>query len=158
MAEAAANARELLTERIGHEEGVGEWFEITQDMISEFADLTHDHQFIHVDEDAAKAVGFPTTIAHGFLTLSMLTKLAASIPQDPEVFKGVAMGMNYGFDKVRFVNPVPNGSRVRCRSALSAVEPKGDDALHLTRTYTMEIEGSDKPALVAEWIVRLVFA
>lgn len=158
MSEAAATAFEKISERIGSEEGVGEWFEITQDMINEFADLTHDHQFIHVDESAAQSVGFPTTIAHGFLTLSMLTHLAASIPLDPELFKGVAMGMNYGFDKVRFVAPVPNGSNVRCRSELKAADRKGEDAIHLTRTYTMEIEGSEKPALVADWIVRLVFA
>ncbi|MCP4434640.1 MAG: MaoC family dehydratase [Actinomycetia bacterium] len=158
MSEAAATALAKIQERVGTEEGVGEWFEITQDMINQFADLTEDHQFIHVDEEGAKSVGFPTTIAHGFLTLSMLTHGAASIPQDPELFRGIAMGMNYGFDKVRFVNPVPNGSRLRCRSVLSAAEPKGDNAIHLTRTYTMEIEGADKPALVADWIVRLQFA
>ena len=157
MSEAAEKAYEKISAVIGTEEGVGEWFEITQDMINDFADLTHDHQFIHVDEAAAQSVGFPTTIAHGFLTLSMLTHLAASIPLDPELFKGVAMGMNYGFDKVRFIAPVPNGSRVRCRSVLKAADPKGD-AINLTRTYTMEIEGSDKPGLVADWIVRLVFA
>jgi acyl dehydratase len=158
VSEAAANALAFINGKIGEEEGVGDWFEITQEMISEFADLTHDHQFIHVDEDAAKAVGFPTTIAHGFLTLSMLTHLGSSIPQDPKMFEGIAMGMNYGFDKVRFVAPVPNGSRVRCRSTLAAAEPKGGNAIHLTRTFTMEVEGSDKPALVADWIVRMVYA
>ena len=157
MSEAAEAAHQKISERVGTEEGVGDWFEITQDMINEFADLTHDHQFIHVDEAAAQSVGFPTTIAHGFLTLSMLTHLAASIPQDPELLKGVAMGMNYGFDKVRFIAPVPNGSRVRCRAELKSAELKGD-AINLTSTYTMEIEGSDKPALAADWIVRLVFA
>jgi acyl dehydratase len=157
VSEAAATALALIEGRIGQEEGVGEWDEITQEMISEFADLTNDHQFIHVDEAAAQSVGFPTTIAHGFLTLSMLTHLGASIPQDPEMFEGVAMGMNYGFDKVRFVAPVPNGSRVRCRSTLKSAEAKGADAIHLTRTFTMEVEGSEKPALVADWIVRLVY-
>jgi len=156
MSEAAETALAVIEVKIGTEEGVGEWTEITQKMISKFADLTDDHQFIHVDPEAAKSVGFPTTIAHGFLTLSMLTHLGASIPQDPQMFVGVAMGMNYGFDKVRFIAPVPNGSRVRCRSTLKAAEPKGD-AIHLTRTFTMEIEGSEKPALVADWIVRMVY-
>ncbi len=156
MSEAAAAALAIAEAKIGQEDGVGEWTQITQEMINQFADLTSDHQFIHLDEEGAKSVGFPTTVAHGFLSLSMLTHLSSSIPQDPELLKGIAMGINYGFDKVRFLAPVPNGSNVRVRSTLKSAELKGN-AINFTRTYTMDIEGSDKPALAADWIVRLVY-
>ncbi len=130
---------------------------MTQDRIDQFADVTIDHQFIHVDPEAAKASPFGTTIAHGFLTLSMLTHLAGSIKQDPDTVKGVIMGVNYGFDKVRFVAPVPSGSKIRASSVLKDVERKGDNQIQVTRTYTIEVEGSDKPAVVADWITRLTY-
>jgi acyl dehydratase len=143
----------------GSEDGVGDWFEIDQDRINAFADVTIDHQFIHVDPEAAKSSPFGTTIAHGFLTLSMLTHLSTSIPpKDPAAFSGVVMGVNYGFDKVRFVSPVKVGSRIRARSVLKSAEPKGGDTVQLTRTYTVEIDGEERPALVADWITRVFYA
>jgi acyl dehydratase len=156
MSEAAEAAHAKFQEQIGQESEPGEWFEMTQDRINQFADVTIDHQFIHVDPEAAKATPFGTTIAHGFLTLSMLTHLSTSIPQDPETFKGVIMGVNYGFDKVRFVAPVPSGSRIRATSVLKSAELKGS-SINVTRTYTIEVEGSDKPAVVADWITRLTY-
>jgi acyl dehydratase len=159
MSDAAAKAFELYKSDVGNDEGTGEWFEVTQDQINQFADVTHDHQFIHVDPEAAKATPFGTTIAHGFLTLSMLTKLsqgATSKPPDPARFQGVLMGINYGFNKVRFVNPVKVGSRIRARGVTSNVELKGS-AIDVTRDFTVEIEGEDKPALVAQWVTRVVY-
>ncbi len=160
MSEAAAKAFELFRADIGNDEGTGEWFQITQDQINQFADVTLDHQFIHVDPERAKATPFGTTIAHGMLTLSMLTHLAAgasSAPPDPAKYAGVLMGINYGFNKVRFVNPVKVGSRIRARAVTTNAELKGN-AIDVTRTFTVEIEGEDKPALVAEWITRTVYA
>jgi acyl dehydratase len=159
MSEAAAKAFELFKADIGKDEGTGEWFEVTQDQINQFADVTHDHQFIHVDPEAAKATPFGTTIAHGFLTLSMLTKLSAgasSAAPDPARMQGVLMGINYGFNKVRFVNPVKVHSRIRARAVTSNVELKGS-SIDITRNFTVEIEGEDKPALVAEWVTRVVY-
>jgi acyl dehydratase len=160
MSQAAANALPLFQADIGNDEGTGEWFEVTQDQINRFADVTHDHQFIHIDPEAAKATPFGTTIAHGFLTLSMLTKLtvgASSAPQDAARFDGVLMGINYGFNKVRFINPVKVGSRIRARAVTSNVELKGN-SLEISRNITVEIEGEEKPALVAEWVTRVVYA
>ena len=118
-----------------------------------------DPQPFHVDPEAAKATPFGTTIAHGFLTLSMLTHLAAgasSAPADPARYQGVLMGINYGFNKVRFVNPVKAGSRIRARAVTSNVELKGD-SIEVARNFTIEIEGEEKPALVAEWVTRTVY-
>jgi acyl dehydratase len=156
MSDAAAAAHAKFQELIGQESDPGEWFEISQERINDFADVTVDHQFIHIDPEAAKATPFGGTIAHGFLTLSLLTHLGSSIKQDPETFKGVAMGINYGFDKVRFIAPVPSGSKVRATAVLKDAALKGN-AIDVTRTYTVEIEGTDKPALVADWITRLVY-
>ena len=158
MATAAETAHEIFYDRIGEPDGVGEWFEMTQERINDFADVTIDHQFIHVDPEAAKASPFGTTIAHGFLTLSMLTHLAGSIRNDPETVKGVIMGVNYGFDKVRFVSPVPSGSRIRASSVLKNAELKDLNTIQVTRTYTVEVEGSERPAVVADWITRMTYA
>lgn len=160
MSDAAARAFERYQTDIGTDEGTGEWFEVTQAQIDQFADVTHDHQFIHVDPVAAAATPFGTTIAHGFLTLSMLSHLAtgaSSAPADPARFEGFAMGINYGFNKVRFINPVKVGSRIRARAVTTDVELKGS-AIDVTRTFTIEIEGEEKPALVAEWVTRSVYA
>jgi len=160
MSEAAANALPLFQADVGNDEGTGEWFEVTQDQINQFADVTHDHQFIHVDPEAAKATPFGTTIAHGFLTLSMLTKLtvgASSAPQDAARFDGVLMGINYGFNKVRFVSPVKVGSKIRARGVTANVELKGN-MIEVTRSFTIEIEGEEKPAVAADWITRTVYA
>ncbi|MDH3753128.1 MAG: MaoC family dehydratase [Acidimicrobiia bacterium] len=144
--------------REGTDEGTSEWFEITQERIDAFADATLDHQFIHVDpERAAAETPFGGTIAHGFLTLSMLVHLDTTIPREVPKLDGVIMGINYGLNKVRFLSPVPSGSRIRANSVISNVELKGS-AVDQTRTLTVEIEGHDKPALVAEWIGRVVFA
>jgi acyl dehydratase len=158
MATAAENAAEKFRAALGQSEGEGDWFEVTQDQVDTFADVTRDHQFIHVDPEAAKATPFGGTIAHGFLTLSMLTHLMASIPQDMSRFEGILMGVNYGFDKVRFVSPVPVGKRIRATSVLSDVQLKDANNLQVTRTVTVEVEGGDRPACVAEWITRLTYA
>lgn len=158
MATNAEAAYEHLKTTEGNEEGTGEWFEVTQDLVNQFADLTHDHQFIHVDPERAAPI-FGGTIAHGFLTLSMLTHLAGSIRPSGSggPMTGLMMGMNYGFDKVRFISPVKVGSKIRASSVVKAVELKGN-SIQVTKTYTVEIEGGDKPALVADWLTRLMFA
>jgi acyl dehydratase len=159
VATKAEAAFELFKAREGQADGTGDWLEIDQDRINGFADVTEDHQFIHVDPDmAAQLSPWKVPIAHGFLTLSMLTKLAGSVPLDPATYDGVVMGINYGFDKVRFINPVKVGSRIRVASALKAAELKDPSTVQVTRTMTIEIDGDDKPACVADWITRLVYA
>ena len=139
-----------LRDRVGEEIAVGDWFEITQARISQFADATGDHQWIHVDPArAATESPFRTTIAHGFLTLSLLSTLIREAIQ----FTGIRMAINYGLNKVRFVSPVPAGSRVRARLAIGAVEEIGG-AVQVTWSATIERDGSDKPSCVAEWLVR----
>src|SRR3989440_9355349 len=147
MSEAATKAFELFKTDVGTDEGTGDWFEVTQQQIDQFADVTYDHQFIHVDPDRAAATPFGTTIAHGFLTLSMLTHLAAgasAAPPDPAKYAGLLMGINYGFNKVRFINPVKVGSRIRARAVTTNAELKGN-AIDITRNFTVEIEGEEKP-------------
>lgn len=134
---------------IGHEVGLSKWFEVDQARIDAFADCTEDHQFIHVDPEAAKATPFGGTIAHGFLTLSLASAMSydAVAPLD-----GVMMGVNYGFDKLRFLAPVRAGSRIRGRFKLLSSEDKGGGRWLLKHELTVEIEGEDKPALIAEWL------
>ena len=157
MSAASEKAYELFTAAIGETEGTGEWFEVTQEDINTFADVTRDHQFIHVDPEACASMSpWGVPIAHGFLTLSMLTHLTASIPMDRDRIEGIVMGVNYGFDKVRFINPVKVGSRIRVTSVLAAAALKGD-SIDVTRSMSVEIEGQDKPALIADWITRLVY-
>jgi acyl dehydratase len=153
------DAYELFNAAVGQSEGTGEWLEVSQERINAFADVTEDHQFIHVDPKlAAELSPWGTTIAHGFLTLSLLVKLSESIPQPPERLDGIVMGVNYGFDKVRFINPVKVGSRIRCSSVLAGVDQKDPNTLQTTRTMTVEIDGESKPALVADWISRLIYS
>lgn len=136
---------------IGHEVAASDWFEVTQSRINDFADATEDHQWIHVDVDRAKSDSpFHSTIAHGFLTLSLLPHLAAQALKVEGEFK---MGINYGLNRLRFVSPVPAGSRVRARFTLQQVEDVAG-GVQLTWSVTCEIEGGAKPALVAEWLVR----
>lgn len=157
MATNAEKAFEIWKAAEGQEEGVGEWFQVDQDRIDQFADVTLDHQFIHVDPERAKDGPFGTTIAHGFLTLSMLTHLDSTVPKgDPARYAGIVMGVNYGFEKVRFVSPVKVGSRIRARAVLKSVELK-EPWIQSTRTMTVEIEGEDKPAVVADWITRIMY-
>jgi acyl dehydratase len=152
------NAYAVLAAAIGTPQGEGDWLVVDQKRINEFAEVTEDRQFIHVDpEQCAQLSPWGVPIAHGFLTLSLLTHLLASVPQDPKSLEGILMGVNYGFEKVRFVNPVKVDSRIRASSTVSAVEQKDPNTLHVTRTVTVEIEGESKPALVAEWVTRLVF-
>jgi acyl dehydratase len=152
------NAYAVLQQAIGKNEGEGAWFLVDQKRINDFAEVTEDRQFIHVDpEQCAQLSPWGVPIAHGFLTLSLLTVLLASVPQDPKVLEGILMGVNYGFEKVRFVNPVKVDSMIRASSVVSAVEQKDPNTLQVTRTVTVEIEGETKPALVAEWVTRLVY-
>ncbi len=138
-----------LQARIGEEIGVSRWFEIDQARIDAFAGITEDRQFIHVDPEAAAKTPLGGTIAHGFLTLS----LGAAMSYDAvPVLDGVSMGFNYGFDKLRFLQPVRAGSRVRGRFKLLSVEDKGAGRWLVGYELTVETEGSDKPALVAEWL------
>lgn len=134
---------------IGQEVGVSDWIEVGQDRIDAFADATEDHQFIHVDPEAAANTPFGGTIAHGFLTLSLLSRMSfeATAP-----LEGVAMGINYGFDKVRFLQPVRAGSKVRGRFRLLSADDKGGGRWLLRHEVTVEIDGVDKPALIAEWL------
>jgi acyl dehydratase len=154
----AEDAYELFKAAVGEPEGTGDWLEVTQERINAFADVTEDHQFIHVDPKlAAELSPWGVTIAHGFLTLSLLVKLSQSIPQPPERLDGVVMGVNYGFEKVRFISPVKVGSKIRCSSVLASVDQKDSNTLQTTRTMTVEIEGESKPALVADWISRIIY-
>jgi acyl dehydratase len=149
----------LFQKQIGKLEGPGEWLAIDQARIQAFADATGDHQFIHVDPERAKQTPFGKTIAHGFLTLSLLPYLQARLrPSEPGVAKGLAMAINYGLDRVRFPAPVPVDSRVRVTRELLAVEAKGPNTLQTTQKITVEIEGSEKPACVAESLTRWVYA
>ncbi|HXF40124.1 MAG TPA: MaoC family dehydratase [Blastocatellia bacterium] len=145
------NGIEELKTLIGHEVAASDWVEVTQSRINDFADATEDHQWIHVDVDRAKTDSpFHSTIAHGFLTLSLLPHLAAQAFKVEGDFK---MGINYGLNRLRFVSPVPAGSRVRAKFTLQQVEDVAGGA-QLTWSVTVEIEGGAKPALVAEWLVR----
>jgi acyl dehydratase len=142
-----------MARRIGTET-VSDWVEVTQAMIDAFADATGDHQFIHVDPGRAKATPFGGTIAHGFLTLSLMPLLASKVPDAPRI-EGVRMGVNYGGNKVRFLTPVRSGKRVRGRFRLLSFEEKRPGQWQQTVEYTVEIEGADKPAMVAEWISQI---
>ena len=160
MSEKAAAAMEIYDELIGREEGVGEWLEVDQDRINMFADATLDHQFIHIDpEKSAELSPYKVTIAHGFLTLSLIVHLGASVPPlRPEALDGVFMGVNYGLDKVRFPAPVPVNSRVRARHKIADAELKPGDTIQLKREVIVELEGSDKPVCVAESLIRYMYA
>ncbi len=154
-AAAAAEALAALRARIGEEVGVSDWITIDQQMIDRFADLTGDPQFIHTDpERAARETPFGGTIAHGFLTLSLASAFALdALPPRP----GQRMGINYGFERVRFLTPVPAGSRVRGRFTLLAAELRDPRTLQFTHRLTVEIAGAERPALVADWIGLAVF-
>ena len=135
--------------RVGTEIGVSDWLTVSQEAIDTFADVTDDHQFIHVDPKRAAQTPFGGTIAHGFLTLSLLSRMAADAMLRPE---GIKMGVNYGFEKVRFLAPVRAGKRVRGRFQLIAFEEKRPGQYQFTHNVTVEIEGEEKPALIADWI------
>lgn len=136
-----------LTDSIGEELGPTEWFEVGQEQINDFADVTRDHQFIHVNPELAAQTPFGGTIAHGFFTLSLLAKLQGEAMIIPE---GISMGVNYGLNKVRFLTPVRSGKRIRGRTKLIEVKEKNPGQLLLTNEVTVEVEGEPKPALIAE--------
>ena len=136
-----------LTQLAGAELEPSNWFEITQDRVNEFADATNDHQFIHVDIEKAKASPFGGTIAHGFLTLSLLTHLLSEALVVPE---NTAMTINYGSDKVRFLKPVAVGQRIRAKQQLAEANEKKPGQWLMKMNVTVEIEGEETPALVAE--------
>ena len=134
---------------VGTEIGVSEWIEVTQERIDAFAEATEDRQFIHIDPEAAARTPFGGTIAHGFLSLSLLSRMAADVMQVPDT---ATMAVNYGLDRVRFLAPVRAGKRVRGRFTLDAADEKAPGQLLLKHTVTVEIEGEDRPALTAVWL------
>lgn len=152
MAEPETMTIQQLAARTG-EERVSDWVEVTQAMIDKFAEATGDHQFIHVDPAAAAMTPFGGTIAHGFLTLSLMPLLNSLTPQ-PRI-EGVKMGVNYGGNKVRFLTPVRSGKRVRGRFKTLELVEKRPGQWQQTVEFTVEIEGETKPAMIAEWISQI---
>jgi acyl dehydratase len=141
---------------VGHEIGVSSWHVVDQKRIDDYADVIEDHQFIHVDPARAKAeTAFGTTIAHGFLTMSLMSIMSYEVMP---VISGTTMGVNYGFEKLRFISPVRSGSRVRGRFTLAEAKLRKPKELQSLTHVTVEIEGEEKPALVADWIGLIYFA
>lgn len=140
---------------VGQEIGVSSWHLVDQPRIDSYADVIEDHQFIHVDPERAKETAFGTTIAHGFLTMSLLSIMSYEVMP---VIAGTTMGVNYGFDKLRFISPVRSGKRVRGRFVLAEAKLRKPSELQSRTNVTVEIEGEDKPALVAEWLGLIYFA
>ncbi|WP_159009131.1 MaoC family dehydratase [Bradyrhizobium sp. S69] len=147
---------EAYQEMVGREIGVSSWHIVDQTRIDSYADVIEDHQFIHVDpERAKKETAFGTTIAHGFLTMSLLSIMSYEVMP---VISGTTMGVNYGFDKLRFISPVRSGSRVRGRFTLAEATLRKPKELQSRTHVTVEIEGEEKPALVADWIGLMYLA
>jgi acyl dehydratase len=142
---------------IGQEIGVSAWVEITQERVNQFAEATGDFQYIHIDPERASQTFFGGTVAHGFLTLSLIPYLGSQRAEGVRFELGGRMGVNYGLNKVRFPAPVRVGKRVRMRTTLVNVEQIGDAAVQITSQQTIEIEGEDKPACVAETLGRTYF-
>ena len=140
---------EEIRAHVGEEIGVSSWLTVDQERIDAFAEATEDRQFIHTDPAAAAQTPFGGTIAHGFLSLSLLSRMGSEIFLAPE---GVKMALNYGLDRVRFLAPVRSGKRVRGRFTLDSVEEKAPGQILFRYTVTVEIEGEDKPALTAQWL------
>ena len=156
--EALQKAYDILTSRIGEQTSRTDWFEITQDRINDFAVVTMDHQWIHVDVERAKAGPFGAPIAHGHLTLSVMSHLpaAAQAANSGIAIEGRKLGINYGFDRVRFPSPVPAGARIRTTGTLKRVEIKGG-MIETMNELVVEVQGQEKPACVAESLGRMVF-
>lgn len=144
-----------LKAKVGQEVGVSRWFEVDQKRIDAFADVTEDWQFIHVDPEAAKKTPFGSTIAHGFLSLSLMAPMGYDALPD---VAGRAMGVNYGFDKIRFLAPVRAGRRIRGRFTLKELTQKTPKDALMRYEVAVEIEGEDKPALIADWLTMSYFA
>ena len=147
----SASIRDLQS-RVGEEVAISPWLEVSQERIDTFAKAIEDFQWIHVDPERARSSPFGGTIAHGFLTLSLLSRMAGDAMLRPE---GIRMGVNYGFERVRFIAPVRSGKRIRGRFVLAAFEEKRPGQFQFTHTVTVEIEGEDKPALIADWIGQI---
>ncbi len=141
--------RDEVSQYAGYESAPTDWFEVKQEQINQFADCTLDHQFIHIDPDKAKETPFGTTIAHGFLSLSMLSHFSE---QFGLVIEGTYMGVNYGFDSVRFISPVKVNSRIRAHAKTLEIIEKNPGQFMSKTEVTVEIEGEEKPALKAVWI------
>ena len=139
---------------VGREVGVSSWHVLDQKRINLYADVIEDHQFIHVDPERAKETPFGSTVAHGFLTMSLMSIMSYEVMP---VIEGTTMGVNYGFDKLRFISPVRAGSRVRGRFVLAEAKLRKPRELQSRTNVTVEIEGEDKPALVADWIGLIYF-
>lgn len=140
--------RDKIADMVGRDLGASAWVEITQARIAAFADLTEDWQPIHLNAEAGRAAGFDGTVAHGFLTLSMLSAMSYEVL--PKI-EGESASLNYGFDRIRFIAPVPGGARIRGRFTLDDAQPRGA-GLMLRFGVTVEIEGAAKPALTADWL------
>lgn len=147
-------SRDEMADLVGQEAGVSRWFMVDQPRIDAFAEVTEDHQYIHTDPERARDTPFGTTIAHGFLTLSLLS---AMLYDGAPSVEGAKMGVNYGFDKIRFLSPVKCGQRVRARFALAEWREGKPGEITNRWKVTVEIEGSDRPALIADWIGRQYF-
>ncbi|MEX2519114.1 MAG: MaoC family dehydratase [Paracoccaceae bacterium] len=152
MALAGKRSLDELRALLGKEIGVSKWITVDQTMIDQFAKVTDDHQYIHIDPVKAAGTPFGGTIAHGFLTLSLLS---AMVYEAGPAIKGVTMGVNYGFDKIRFLNPVRAGKRVRGRFVLAKLDESVPGQITYKQDVSVEIEGEEKPALIAEWIGRV---
>ena len=138
-----------IREKVGQPIGVSGWIEVGQDRIEQFADAIEDHQFIHVDQELARQTPFGGTIAHGFLSLSLLSRMAADVMLVPDTTR---MAVNYGLDRVRFLAPVKSGKRVRGHFTLDGIEEKAPGQILIRQTVSVEIEGEAKPALTAQWL------
>jgi acyl dehydratase len=139
---------------IGKEIFISDWTQVTQEQINQFADSTKDHQWIHMDVEKAAKGPFGKTVAHGFLTLSHLPFFSYQVPLK---FKGPKMLINYGLDKVRFINPVISGAKIRDHIVMSSLEQKPDNRILMTQTHTIEIEGQEKPACIAQALTMIFF-
>jgi acyl dehydratase len=155
----AEKAIEIFKGLQGKQEGTGEWLKVEQDRINKFADATLDHQFIHIDpEKAAQFSPYKVTIAHGYLTVSLIPYLGGSVPiPEPKAYEGIVAGVNYGLDKLRFPSPVKVNSRVRAHRELLSAELVNPNTIQLKQKVTVEIEGETKPACVAETLSRLIY-
>lgn len=153
MAQTTFKSKEDYQSNVGQKIGTSDWWEITQDQINLFADATDDHQWIHVDVERAKTGPFGTPIAHGFLTLS----LASRLMRDVISIEGAKMGINYGLNKVRFINPVPVGSKLRLHVTLVEAKEVQPNGIQATYDTEFEMDGQEKPACVAQWIARTYF-
>lgn len=157
MNDAAAGALAELQAQVGQEIHSSDWLEVTQDLVNRFADATGDHQWIHVDPDRAAAESpYGGTIAHGYLTLSLYPMLRGLVNGDKPMFPGVTNVINYGVNKLRFPNAVRVGNRIRARCTLVSVE-EAKGSLQITEQYAVEVEGEERPACVAECVMRLYF-